>query len=834
MNLNINIYNKIKKLSIFVCIGLIAIFCFLSSLIVFGAETEILKVGFPNFKGFSEAHEDGTYSGYTYEYLQEVAKYTGWEYEFVEGKVEELIEMLDKGEIDILGGILYDEQTAAKYDFPEYSSGATYSTLSVLSENKKYSQTDYKTFDGMIVGVLKTSKKRILNFESFCKINAIDAELKYYDSEEEQIEALKNNTVDAILGNDLRVFEDTRIIAKFAANPYYFATTKGNYKIIRKLNAAIAKINEVNLHFDAELYDKYFKQESDYIAVFSDEEKNYIDKVKTLKVVSVPGFGPIQYYDEQTGEFSGVTADMFNLISEKTGLKFEFIKTQTYEQSLEMISSGKADIIASILDDYSLSNKYNVTLTESYLSMNTVMIKNNSMNIEDISSKKLALPYGYDFKQVIKSENILYFDTFEECIKAVDSGKADYSYANSYLVEYYTRNRHYNNISLVTLAESAENICIGLSKPSNTNLVTIINKMINSISDTEFQVIIYKNTMLNNKKITLSSFIYSNPKECIFLILFVGIIIITVIIFIMRMQIKHSKQIALDGERYHILSDIADEFIFEYDFYSDILMFSEKFSKIFGYKKVMPKYYQTIKNGGSFLIDEREAILDAFDDIKNFKNSVLEFQCKNMSGNLEWYRSICTIIRDDQNNPIRAIGKLVSIENEKKEKEFLLEKSQKDSLTGIFNRCTCEEEIKSYLKNNEGSVSGALMIIDLDYFKSINDCFGHKKGDDVLKDLALTLKMIFRQTDVIGRWGGDEFIVFMKNTRDRKIVSEKASILCRIMDKTVEFQEDVLPISVSVGIAMINDDEIFSDLFQKADEALYEVKKNGKNNYKLI
>lgn len=128
---------------------------------------------------------------------------------------------------------------------------------------------------------------------------------------------------------------------------------------------------------------------------------------------------------------------------------------------------------------------------------------------------------------------------------------------------------------------------------------------------------------------------------------------------------------------------------------------------------------------------------------------------------------------------------------------------------------------------------GALLVIDVDNFKLVNDSNGHDCGDRVLKQVSSALRNSFRSTDIIGRIGGDEFLIFLPNCIDPEIIRERVTkFLDDISEINISAGEHIPRIGASIGIALTPEDgNSFKDLFKHADEALYLSKQNGKNQY---
>jgi diguanylate cyclase (GGDEF)-like protein len=155
-----------------------------------------------------------------------------------------------------------------------------------------------------------------------------------------------------------------------------------------------------------------------------------------------------------------------------------------------------------------------------------------------------------------------------------------------------------------------------------------------------------------------------------------------------------------------------------------------------------------------------------------------------------------------------------------------------DSLTGIKNRRSffdSSEPMIPYIRRENQSL--AVLAIDIDKFKNINDTYGHSTGDDALVLVSKTISAILRKSDIFGRLGGEEFAVSLPNTsfEGAKMVAEKM----RESIENLEFnsrQNDKVAIRISIGVAMLNkDDNNLEDLLQRADEALYKAKDKGRN-----
>ena len=160
----------------------------------------------------------------------------------------------------------------------------------------------------------------------------------------------------------------------------------------------------------------------------------------------------------------------------------------------------------------------------------------------------------------------------------------------------------------------------------------------------------------------------------------------------------------------------------------------------------------------------------------------------------------------------------------------LLHLAETDQLTNLYNKVTTEKKIKEFMEQNPTTQS-LLFVLDIDNFKKINDTMGHAFGDEVLRSIGHGIKMQFRASDIIGRVGGDEFIIFLKGLKDEEIIIREAK-------KVENFFKDFkagksyvkYSATASIGCAVFpRDAEDFEGMYKAADEALYKAKQRGKN-----
>lgn len=194
-----------------------------------------------------------------------------------------------------------------------------------------------------------------------------------------------------------------------------------------------------------------------------------------------------------------------------------------------------------------------------------------------------------------------------------------------------------------------------------------------------------------------------------------------------------------------------------------------------------------------------------------------------------WYRIEASTLFGRSGEPVRVMGLLIDIDMQKTLELSLRDRAERDSATGLYNKATARRLVERLIAGENGKPGAcALLLLDLDDFKAVNDTLGHGAGDTVIVRIASVLQRHFRHSDIVGRIGGDEFAVCVPGLSNRHEIAGKAAGLLREIERS--FDDFDMDISASIGIALApGDDGTFTGLYRKADEALYLSKHKGKN-----
>ena len=216
--------------------------------------------------------------------------------------------------------------------------------------------------------------------------------------------------------------------------------------------------------------------------------------------------------------------------------------------------------------------------------------------------------------------------------------------------------------------------------------------------------------------------------------------------------------------------------------------------------------------------------------LSEFQRGVGEETAEFRMGRLDekgylWHRVTISMVEYPKTREVKAFIVVENIDEEKKLRISQQERLNEDQLTKVLNRTAFAEKVAEIIRENPNS-EHAVIMIDLDNFKQVNDKLGHMKGDEVLVDTAKKLESMLRAGDAVGRMGGDEFMLCLKNIPDREVAGKRAKQICEVLCSDIEGE---VKVSGSLGIAIYpSDGTTFQELYQNSDTAVYIAKKGGR------
>ena len=200
-----------------------------------------------------------------------------------------------------------------------------------------------------------------------------------------------------------------------------------------------------------------------------------------------------------------------------------------------------------------------------------------------------------------------------------------------------------------------------------------------------------------------------------------------------------------------------------------------------------------------------------------------------------WMEILPQYEQEQQNAKMYSFDYVEYLHEEKSLSDKMEQRSKQDPMTGLLNKYTLEFLAEEYMKQKEKDDVAAVLVIDMDHFKQVNDTLGHLAGDTILSDTAIIIQKFFKEDNLCGRIGGDEFAIFIKNVQDISSLLIQAEFLRQEIAKTTSERSVTIEICASIGIALSTAGFTdYASLFAAADKALYQAKKNGRNKIEVI
>lgn len=294
------------------------------------------------------------------------------------------------------------------------------------------------------------------------------------------------------------------------------------------------------------------------------------------------------------------------------------------------------------------------------------------------------------------------------------------------------------------------------------------------------------------------------------------------------------RQIDCANERYRLMARLSEDVTFEFDLESDTIRDSTDWNRI--------------ASGGTFINGTVSRQIVHPDDMERFlqffrgETVAGEFREVDLrlrtqpDADYQWTQIRGVTLGDEYGRPAKILGRRFNIEKFQQEKIRLQKQAQHDLLTGLYNKSTAEELVRQILDKGPGK-DCALLIVDIDDFKGVNDTLGHMAGDEVLREAAAGISALFRQNDIIGRIGGDEFLVlFTSNTGvSREMLQTRCGQIQEVFRTLPACERYGTSFTCSIGVACCPlDGATFSILYQNADKALYTAKGLGRNQFSFF
>ena len=474
---------QIKKLSHYflitilwcLCVGVLAFF----SVDVSAQSAETVKVGYYFSNNFQEGMDDrAPKSGYSYEYLQKLASYTGWKYEYVYGEWDELFEKLKDGEIDLMAGVAYSEDRVDQIGYPD--SEMLNETFYIYKDTDDSSMQcgDIASYSGKKIGTLKGDQRMTAALEQWKARHRADIEIEYYSDLTECARVFNEQQIDGFVSADNVVSSYSGItpVEKIGKQLFYLCTAKEREDLLSELNMAMSIMNEQDAVEVDELRNKYYTETT--VSVFlSQQEQQWMKEHAQITVGYLADYLP--YCDKAedgsaTGLVSDIVPDLFDALSGDYDPEIIYRCFDDQQEMLDCLKNGEVDFVMPVSDGKWYAEQEEFVQSSAVVAFPIALVYREPYDNEVTSriavNQNNLCQYWYTLANYPDAEIVMY-DGIEACIDAVNSGEADSTLLSALRVSQLLNGE--KKLNIITLSDS-EKLCFGVAA-GNKALLQILN-----------------------------------------------------------------------------------------------------------------------------------------------------------------------------------------------------------------------------------------------------------------------------------------------------------------------------------------------------------------------
>jgi diguanylate cyclase (GGDEF)-like protein/PAS domain S-box-containing protein len=571
----------------------------------------------------------------------------------------------------------------------------------------------------------------------------------------------------------------------------------------------------------------------------TEDEQKWLEEHPTVKFTGDPNWLPYEAFDSH-GNYTGIVSEHLDLIAGMTGLKFRMSPSKTWTESTEKAKQGLVDILSET-DDSDLKSHLDFTIP--YIS-NPIVIAMHSRenyveNITNIKDRKIALikDYGYASKIRRKYANIQFVtvDDIQDGLFSVSTGEVDALLCTLALCSYTIAELGLNNVKITGKTEFDTKLALGVQKDL-PELLSILNKAIGKITPKQQQTILDR--WIKDK------FAERTDYTLVFQVLAVAIILLGIFAFWNRRlfreinlriateeELKAAEEVLrLSHQRLLSHREHTPLAVIEWNTDFEVTDWNHAAEGMFGFTKeemlgrhpadtIVP-----ISEG-----EKVEAVwTDLLENIGGTRSRNENITKDGRTILCEWYNTPLV----DQHGKVIGVASLVNdITARKLSEDMIWKQANYDTLTDLPNRNMFHDRLAQELrKADRDKCPLALLLLDLDEFKEVNDTLGHDTGDLLLQEAGRRISSCVRQSDTVARLGGDEFTIILHELHGNSHIEKVAQKIISRLEEAFQLGDEVVHVSGSIGITLYPIDASDIDtLLKNADQAMYAAKKNGRN-----
>ncbi len=566
------------------------------------------------------------------------------------------------------------------------------------------------------------------------------------------------------------------------------------------------------------------------------EEQRYLDRLGPLTIGADPDWQPFQYRDQQD-QFSGIATDLLELVATRLGLAFTYAPVRDWDDAVEQSRAGRIHILH-FLNQTPARDEWLLFTEPLLVDPNVFITREEHAFITDatqLTDETIALPGGTSIEERVRRDfpnlTILKVPTENQVFQAVSNREADLTLRSLTIAADTIRKEGLFNLKIAGQAPEpyVNRLRMGVLK-SEPMLRDILNKGIASLTPREREEIV-------NRHVSIT---IVNPVDYGFILRIAGVLgALIAVSFYWNLRLKTINAALRESERSKAvlianLPGVAYRCRHDRDWTMEFI--SDGCLELTGYRSEDFLHNRRLSFNELILPEDRDAVWQIWDEAQDSGQPVkLEYRIRAANQQEKWVFEQGMFVEPGNRHPRapRFIeGLIIDITDRKRAEADLYRVSIHDELTGLHNRRHLMERLARLAA--EQARNGRIFsvaLIDLDFFKRINDTYGHPAGDFILVEFAAMLEANVRPYDLVGRHGGEEFILVALDTDGDQTAALLDRLRIIVRDRIFVFEGQSLRITFSAGVASSQGTAPVSaeSLIAEADRRLYAAKAQGRD-----
>jgi len=558
------------------------------------------------------------------------------------------------------------------------------------------------------------------------------------------------------------------------------------------------------------------------------KEQSWLEQHPIIRVGIDRDFAPFEWIDKQ-GNYRGMTADYMRLIEKSLGVRFKIIKNKTWQETLTMAQNGKIDILSNAVSTPE-RNRY-LDFTPPYIFSPIVIISDGRHgfigDIANLKGKKVAIEAGYFMQDILQREypqiQLIPTSNEFEALKLLQSEIADAYVGDGISLNFMIQKEGFLNLRFSGQTQYQSKHSIAVTK-NNPILLSILSKTLQNISPQK------RNDILNRwVGLRIEQGI---KKETLSLYIVIAMVILLLFIYwIYRLRKEVLARRTAESELRALL-ETEPECVKVVDSQGRLVQMN-KAGLLMVEADENPAQVLNQPVVELVIPEDRPVFEQMNAQVLAGKEITFEFQIEGLKGTRRYMESHSVPYQNVKTGELSILSVTRDITEKKKADSLIWTQANFDTLTHLPNRRLfidrLEQSIKTSLRDR---CHLALLFLDLDHFKEVNDSLGHHMGDLLLIEAGQRIKNCVRASDTVARLGGDEFTVILSELEDVSGIGQISQYIIDSLSEPFHLGKEQAFVSASIGITVYPDDASeVQELLKNADQAMYAAKQSGRSRY---